>query len=96
MLLLALVLAGALAVANTCGSRDSRISKEEAIAVAQREAGFQPCRQQRCVLVRALSQGIPSRLFWLVGLAESLDEDGRPTHVANFLIDAETGAVERR
>lgn len=96
MLLLALVLGGAALVANTFGSRDPRISKEEAIAIAQKEAGFEPCTQQRCVLIRALSQGIPSRLVWLVGLAESLDENGRPAHVANFLVDAETGAVQRR
>ena len=91
-----LVLVAALAVARTCGSRNQEVSKDEAIAIAKEHADFEPCTQTGCVLIRALSQGIPSRLVWLVGLADDLDADGRPTRVQNFLIDAETGEVAER
>jgi hypothetical protein len=43
-----------------------------------------------------LSQGIPSRLVWLVGLADDLDAEGEPTRVQNFVIDAATGEVTER
>jgi Peptidase propeptide and YPEB domain len=90
------VLFAALAVARTCGSRNQEISQEEAIAIATERADFEPCTQTGCVLVRALSQGIPSRLVWLVGLADDLDAEGEPTRVQNFVIDAATGEVTER
>jgi hypothetical protein len=46
--------------------------------------------------VRALNQGFPTRLVWIVGLAESLGPDGKPLRHANFEIDAATGEVTRR
>lgn len=95
LVLLAVVLVAALAVTRTCGSREGQISKNEAIAIAKKNASFEPCEQQRCVLVRAVNQGIPVRLFWVVGLAEAIGEDGDPTRVESFLIDAETGAIRR-
>lgn len=47
------------------------------------------------MVVRALNQGIPVRLVWIVGLAEALGADGEPTRHENFLIDAATGEVAR-
>jgi hypothetical protein len=91
-----LVLLAALAVTRTCGSRNQEVSQDEAIAIATENADFEPCTQTGCVLVRALSQGIPSRLVWLVGLADDLDAEGEPTRVQNFVIDAETGEVTER
>lgn len=90
------MLVGALAVTRTCGSRNQEISKDEAIAIATEHAAFEPCDETGCVLIRALSQGIPSRLYWLVGLAEDIGPDGKPTRFQNFLIDAETGETTRR
>ena len=95
MLLLAAVLVLALAVSRTCASRNQTISQDEAVAIAERNASFTPCDETGCVLVRALNQGIPVRLVWIVGLAESLGPDGKPTRVENFEIDAATGAVRR-
>jgi hypothetical protein len=43
--------------------------------------------------VRAIQRGIPVRLYWIVGLAESLDENGAPERFENFVIDAETGEI---
>ena len=93
--LLALVLLAAFLVARTCGAHDQEVSQEEAIELATENASFMPCAERGCVVVRAVQRGIPTRLFWLVGLAEDLDENGRPTRFQNFLVDAETGAVTR-
>jgi hypothetical protein len=88
-----MVLLAAFAVTRSCGSRDQKVSENQAITLATTQAGFTPCSETGCVLVRALSQGIPSRLYWLVGLAQDLDANGEPTHVKNFLVDMETGEV---
>ena len=90
------MLVGALAVTRTCGSRNQEISKDEAIAIATENAAFEPCDETGCVVIRAVNQGIPVRLVWIVGLAEDIGADGRPTRVQNFLIDAETGEITRR
>lgn len=90
------MLLAAFAVARTCGSRDQQVSQEEAVAIATENASFVPCDGTGCVLVRALNQGIPPRLVWIVGLAEHLGPDGEPTRFENFEVDAATGAVRRR
>jgi hypothetical protein len=90
------VLLAALAFTRTCGSRDQRISQDEAIAIATKNASFEPCDEKRCVLIRAVNQGIPVRLYWLVGLAKAIDPNGNPVRAESFLIDMETGTVTRR
>ena len=90
-----MVLVGALVVARTCGSHGQEVSREEAIEIAKDEVAFTPCAERGCVVVRAVQRGIPTRLVWIVGLAESLDENGRPTRFANFLVDARTGEIAR-
>ena len=95
IVLLGLILLAALLVARTCGSHRQEVSREEAIAIATNQAGFTPCTERGCVITRAVQRGIPTRLVWIVGLAESLDEDGRPVRFANFLVDARTGEVTR-
>ena len=90
------MLLAALAFTRTCGSRDQNISQDEAIAIATKNATFTPCDVEKCVLIRAVNQGIPVRLYWLVGLAAAIDEDGNPIRVENFLVDMETGAVTKR
>ncbi len=69
------------------------VSKEEAIEIAKDNASFTPCEQTGCVVVRALRRGLPSRLYWIVGLAEELNTAGEPTRRQSILIDAATGAV---
>ena len=91
-----MVLVAALAFTRTCGSRDQNISQDEAVAIAKENASFEPCDEQKCVLIRAVNQGIPVRLYWLVGLAKAIDPNGNPVRVENFLIDMETGAATRR
>ena len=85
------MLLAAVAVARTCGSSNQEVSQEEAVEIATAEAGFEPCSETGCVVIRALRQGIPSRLYWVVGLAEALDAEGRPTRTKTYLIDVMTG-----
>jgi hypothetical protein len=89
------VLVAALLVGRTCGSHNRQISQEEAIEIATERAGFTPCEEQGCVMIRAIQRGIPTRLVWIVGLAENLGVDGRPTRFASFIVDAETGEITR-
>ena len=84
------------AVSRTCGSGRDEVTQEEAVAIAVENASFVPCEQTGCVVVRALNQSIPTRLVWIVGLADRLDADGEPVRFENFEIDATTGAVTRR
>jgi hypothetical protein len=93
--MLVLVLLVAAGVARTCGSHGEEITQEEAMEIATDRADFTPCSQPGCVMVRAVQQGIPTRLVWIVGLAEDLDATGRPTRYQNFVIDARTGDVIR-
>jgi hypothetical protein len=90
------LLALTLLVARTCGSHQDSVTQEEAVDIALENASFAPCEETGCVVVRALNQGIPARLVWIVGLAESLGPDGKPLRHENFEIDAATGEVTRR
>ena len=85
-----------LVVARTCGSHESTVSQEEALSIATENVDFVPCEETGCVVVRALNQGIPTRLVWVVGLAESLGPDGKPLRHETIEVDAATGEVIRR
>jgi hypothetical protein len=91
--LLVFVLLAAFAASRTCAGQGREISQDEAVAIATDAASFRPCSETGCVVVRAVQRGIPTRLTWIVGLAENLDDEGRPTRFQNFLIDAETGEI---
>jgi len=93
--LLAVVLLAAAGVARSCGSHGETITQAEAVEIAKENAAFVPCDRQGCVMVRAVQRGLPTRLVWIVGLAEDLDASGTPTRVENFLIDARTGELTR-
>lgn len=95
VLLLALVLLAALLATRTCASQDTEISQDEAVEIAVGFVGFEPCDAPICVQVRYLQQGIPVRGYWLVGLAESVDENGEPLGAESVLVDAKTGEATR-
>jgi hypothetical protein len=84
-----------LLVARTCGSSEGDISRAEAVSLAREAAPFEPCADERCVRVANVPRGIPQRRYWLVGLAQRLDENGDPVRFENFLVDAQTGDVTR-
>jgi hypothetical protein len=95
-LILGVLLVFTLLVSRTCGSGADEVTQQEAVEIAIESASFVPCDQEGCVLVRALNQGIPTRLVWIVGLADRLNADGEPVRVENFEVDAQTGEVTRR
>jgi hypothetical protein len=95
-LILGVLLVFTVVVSRTCGSARDEVTQDEAITIAVDHASFVPCEQTGCVVVRALNQSIPTRLVWIVGLADQLDADGEPVRFENFEIDATTGAVTRR
>ena len=88
ILILAVVLVVALVAARTCASRDTDVSQDEAIEIAQREVDFEPER----TMVRFTPRGIDSRPYWAVSLS-LLDERGATERVTVVLVDAKTGDV---
>ncbi|MCS7006022.1 MAG: PepSY domain-containing protein [Thermoleophilia bacterium] len=84
-----------MAVARTCGKHEDKVSKDEAIEIAKEEVDFAPCPARPCVQVRAVQRGIPPRLVWIVGLAQELDDDGKPLRGETVIVDAATGEISR-
>ena len=90
LLVVAGVLALAFFVARGCQQSQVRITKEQAIATAEREVDFEPRRTQ----IRLLRQGINSRPFWIVSLSVPGREDNTFTQLAVVRINANTGKVD--
>ena len=78
---------------RSCQQDQIRISKEQAIATAERQVQFDPTRVQ----VRMLRQGLNSRPNWVVSL--SIPDNGAATPEQKFKelalvrVDANTGKV---
>jgi hypothetical protein len=86
------VLALAFVASRSCQQGQVRITKEQAIATAERQIPFDPTRTQ----VRLLRQGLSSKPFWVVSLSiprgDDLDtQDFRQLAVVK--VDANTGKV---
>jgi hypothetical protein len=92
-LFVGVVLALALVVSQSCQKSQIRITKESAIARAEREIDFDPTRTQ----VRLLRQGLNSRPNWIVSL--SVPNPGASIDAQEFRklavvrVDANTGEV---
>lgn len=93
--LFGLVLGAAFVATRSCASTDHNISSEEAIEIATDSASFEPCSQALCAQSRYIQRGIPPRGYWGVVLAPKLEENGQPTTIERFLVDAATGDVSR-
>jgi hypothetical protein len=52
-------------VSRTCQKDNVRITKDQAIAMAERQIDFKPTRKQ----IRFLRQGLGARPFWIVSLS---------------------------
>ncbi len=89
IVILLVVLAVALVAARTCASRDSDISQEEAIEIAEQEIDYVPER----TMVRFLPRGVDSHPFWAVSLS-LLDAAGNPERITVVVVDGATGEVE--
>jgi len=78
----------ALLVARSCGSSETEISQDQAVAIARQQIDFEP----NDVRVRFQKRGFNSQPFWLVGLGIKR-ADGTYERAVNVLINAQTGEV---
>lgn len=83
-----LVLVAAVIVSRSCGSTETEVSQEQAIAIAKKQVSFEP----NDVVIRLQKRGLSLREFWLVGLGIKRP-DGSFEKATNVLIDADTGDV---
>ena len=81
----------AFVAAQTCQKDQVRLSKEQAIAKAERQIDFEPTRTQ----IRLLRQGLNSKPNWIVSLSIPIGEieNDRFSELAVVRIDANTGKV---
>jgi hypothetical protein len=92
LVLIALVVLAAI-VARSCQQAQIRISKEQAIAIADRQIDFTPGSTQ----IRLLRQGLNRKPFWFVSLSDPIGSATDPrgfTRLVIVEIDANTGSVE--
>ena len=92
LVLIALVVLAAV-VARSCQQSQIRISKEQAIAIADRQIDFNPGSTQ----IRMLRQGLNRKPFWFVSLSDPIGSVVDPqgfTRLVVVEIDANTGKVE--
>ncbi len=87
--MLVIVLGLAFVVSRSCQQSQIRITKEQAIATAERQIDFDPANTQ----VRLLRQGLSSEPFWVVSLSIPTGQRDRFSQLAVVRIDANTGAV---
>jgi hypothetical protein len=83
------LLALAFVVSRGCQQSQIRITKEQAIATAERQVHFTPENPQ----VRLLRQGLTSKPFWIVSLSIPGKDDQTFRRLALVRIDANTGEV---
>jgi hypothetical protein len=78
-------------VSRSCQQSQIRITKEQAIATAEKQVDFTPENTQ----IRLLRQGLNSKPFWIVSLSVPSGE-GEDTfrRLALVRVDANTGKVE--
>ena len=87
--LLAVLLLAFLAT-KSCARQENKISQDEAIAIARAQIDFKPDKVQ----IRYVPQGVPPVYFWAVSLYTL--RNGRPARVQVVLVNATTGAAEKR
>ena len=83
------VLVLAFVVARGCQDSQVRLTKEQAIATAEREVRFEP----NIANVKLLRQGLNAKPYWFVNLSTARGEDELPRRLVVVKIDAKTGSV---
>lgn len=86
--LLVAVLAAAYLATQSCASRDTAVSKEEAVEIAKRAVDYEPDR----VMTRFVPRGFKSRPNWAVSLSTT-DADGDLERVTVVVVDGRTGKI---
>jgi hypothetical protein len=79
----------AFVASRTCQKSQIRVTKDQAIATAERQVEFNPTREQ----VRLLRQGIGAKPFWAVSLSIPGRDGGSFRRLAVVRVDANTGKV---
>jgi hypothetical protein len=83
----------AILVSRSCQQAQVRISKDEAIAIAERQVGF----EARSTQIRLLRQGLNRKPFWFVSLSDPIGSATNPEGFTRIVVveeDANTGKVE--
>jgi hypothetical protein len=83
----------AIFVSRSCQQSQIRVSKDEAIAIANRQVGFEP----RSTQIRLLRQGLNRKPFWFVSLSDPIGSATNPEGFRRLVVvevDANTGKVE--
>jgi hypothetical protein len=83
------VLLLAFAASRTCQKSQIRVTKDQAIATAERQVAFEPTREQ----VRLVRQGINSKPFWAVSLSIPIRDGEGFRKLTVVKVDANTGKV---
>ncbi len=78
-------------MARGCQQSQVRITKEQAVATAEREVDFEPQRTQ----IRLLRQGINSKPYWIVSLSIPGERTGTFRRLATVKVNANNGKVEQ-
>ena len=79
-------------IVKGCQDRQVRLSKEQAVATAEREIDFRP----KTTIVRLLRQGVDRHPFWIVSLSIPFGDEpnaSRFKQLAVVRVDATTGKV---
>ena len=87
------MLALAFVASRSCQQDQVRVTKDQAVATAERQVDFEPTRTQ----VRLLRQGLSSKPHWVVSLSIPRDSDPDTQvfrELAVVRVDANTGEVE--
>ncbi len=87
-LILVVLLLAAVLVARSCGSRDTEVTKEEAIEIARDRVDFEPDR----VMTRFVPRGLQARPNWAVSFS-TVAPGGELDRVVVVVVDAQRGEV---
>jgi hypothetical protein len=79
----------AFAASRTCQRSQIRVTKDQAIATAERQVDFEPSREQ----VRLVRQGLNSKPFWAVSLSIPSRRGEGFRKLTVVKVDANTGKV---
>jgi hypothetical protein len=77
-----------LVLVNVLGAGKTRVSKDDAVAIARQRVDFKPTGYQ----IRFIRRGIPSRGFWVASFYIRKN-GGEYSRVTVVLVDATTGRV---
>jgi hypothetical protein len=83
------VLLLAFVASRTCQRSQIRVTKDQAIATAERQVAFEPTREQ----VRLVRQGLNSKPFWAVSLSIPIRDGEGFRKLTVVKVDANTGEV---